>query len=285
MTSYYCVDGEQCCGLYDAFNCMSAGGECCAALSVYGYGLWCGAGTTCVVRAGFVQCEDESGALGAAASSQAESLASTTARPSATESPAYTDLSYTSLLRTSLPAAPDPTARPSRSPATTKSKAWIAGAVLGPLLGLALLASLLVLLCVVRKRQRRTKAVHAPGSAPPNTTQHPYLGPTLPPPAAHPDFKTPAYTQQHEIPTPMASPPPRYPPSSPAPAPVSPQPVYAYHAYTNELHDQSIPHPRTPVHDGDGTTPQPQPVYGNATELPLSSTAQPAGGGAQELHG
>lgn len=278
---------------------MDPGGECCADLSEYGYGLWCTAGTTCVIENGLVQCQDESGDVFSADSSAAEIP---TATATGSDEPFETGGSSSGGSSGS---------SGSRTKTKKKSKAWIAAAVIVPLIGIAVIAGIVFFLFMLRKKKRANANASAvpnfnqqgggPGNPPAMTQQQPVMSgppPATPAPqmgmspmpqhatpAQNPDLKTPAYTQQYEVPSPVSSPPPQWTPASPAPTTAQPV-VYAYQqGAAPELHGQAITSPVSPMNTGNGggyTPPmqQSRPVYPNAMEMPA---AQAPRQGAQEL--
>ncbi|KAF2688740.1 hypothetical protein K458DRAFT_152047 [Lentithecium fluviatile CBS 122367] len=315
--SYYYCYGSTCCGI-TAYSCMPAGAECCAGISEYGLGLYCDAGTSCVIQNGLVQCENDSGETFTADSSTVEAT-------STTDGPTSTATDETSSTDTSdEPTSTGSSGSSSRKSSKKKSKAWIGGAVAGPLIGIAIIAGIVFLLAALKKKKAKADAASAamanqqniggaPGggqgqlqmtSAPmsPETQgQQPNMNGAY---APHPDNKSPAYTQQYEVPTPINSPPPQWTPASPPPPPISPMPMHAQplasqppqqQQYGNEMYGLGATTVVSPMSTGNGgggytqNMHQPQAMhqqgYGGAMELPTAPASQPARGGAQELHG
>jgi hypothetical protein len=261
-------------------------------------------------------CANESGDTVSADSSAANEATSTTDNPSTatdtTDEPTTTSESGSSGSSDSSGSSSS-----NKSSSKKKSKAWIAGAVAGPLIGIAVIAAVVFFLFVVKKKKKANTTV---GYATVNTNQQNGAAPggnnfqqsaMAPAPQMNmaptqtttqfQDNKTPAYTQHYDVPTPLSSPPPQWTPASPAataisPVPVNAQPMYAQQpappaqqSFGSELHAQSVSPAVSPMNTGNGgygqQMHQPQPVRGNAMELPTTQAAQPGRGGAQELSG
>jgi hypothetical protein len=306
---------------------MPAGAQCCASLTTYGEGVYCEVGTSCTVQGGYVVCANESGDIFSADSSAADVATSTTdyyesSTTDTSDEPTSTDGGGGSSSGSSK----------SKSIPKKKSKAWIAGAVIGPLIGIAIVAAVTFFLAMLKKKKAaKANAGAGAGAAYTPTTgtdqqgggapggqmnQTPQMNPPMnqtsnpqmaaAPMAQNADSKTPAYTQQYEAQTPMASPPPQWTPASPAPNNISPLPVHAQPMYaqqttpspqpfTNELHAQSLSPAVSPMNSGNGAygqpgypqqpMHQPQPMYGNTTGFPTAQGGQTGRDGAQELRG
>ncbi|KAF2640713.1 hypothetical protein P280DRAFT_549527 [Massarina eburnea CBS 473.64] len=333
-SSYYCV-GSDCCGI-TTYNCLPSGAECCASLSTWGYGLYCLSGTSCVVVSGYIQCQKTSGGgyISAGSSARPTATGTSTGTRRATATPTSTDEND--------PEQTDGGGSGSGSSSSntstkkkSKGKAWIAGAVVGPLIGIALVGAVVFFLCVVKKKQK--KKAEANNAASIVSNNNPYNNnnnggggissvPPNPPMSPAPNMggsmpeKTPTYYQQYEVPTPIASPPPQWSPAAPTPTPgpqwntpapapqngqwtpASPVPTAISPAQTaaspapipppqtaNELYGDNAIGPVSPTSTGNGggyaqpmqTLPhQPQPVRGNAMELPTNSGIQ-----SQPRHG
>ncbi|KAF2996251.1 hypothetical protein E8E13_003992 [Curvularia kusanoi] len=163
-------------------------------------------------------------------------------------------------ISTTTPAAATQTAEPKSS-----SKAWIAGVVVGPLLGLALVAAG-VLLCLRRKKKKNAQAPHhgVATMAPVNPSQPPtgVTGYTDAKPQFQPAQGTyynsqqeQAYPQQGAFSPPQVSP------------PVSPAPQYAYQApYNTSSSPSNAPYTQDVKHA----------AHGGAAELGGSNVIAPA---------
>ncbi|CAI6333872.1 unnamed protein product [Periconia digitata] len=258
-SSYYCIN-TLCCGI-TSYNCLPTGAECCSSLSAYGFGLFCPSGSTCVIESGYVQCQRTSGGFESAESSLA---------PTATGTSSGTASQTRSVTSETTSSTTDESESDSKTKTKKKkSKAWIAGAVVGPLLGIALIAAVTFFLSVVKKNKAKKAAAANTATimAQNNTNNQGYYGngkPEItpaPPTQIHQDQKPTmfAHTQSYDNPpTPLGSPPPQWtPPAQPQPqtsttpswpgsSPASPSPTVVapvpIAAHTNNV----VPPPNVP---------------------------------------
>ncbi|KAF1961338.1 hypothetical protein CC80DRAFT_488637 [Byssothecium circinans] len=329
LSSYYCLNSE-CCGT-TLYNCLPSGAQCCASLSSYGYGLYCLSGSTCTVVGGYVQCQKTGGGYISAGSSLKPTATGTSTATRRTSTATATDEDEPGQTSRggSSSSSSSSSSGSSRKKTKSKSKVWIAGAVAGPLIGIAVIGAVVFFLCIVKKKQKKkADATNAAAMAVNNNPNNPNNNNNG---GYGEDYKSPAYVQQYAAPTPIASPPPQWTPAAPtsvpAPqqqwnntpppaldqqnnhwAPASPA-VTAISPVPNVVSPAPIPPPQTvnefygpngngpvsPMSTGNGggygqsvqpQAYQPQPVRGNAMELPTGQGVHAAPrNGAQELGG
>lgn len=326
-STYYCIDTD-CCGI-TTYNCLPTGAECCASLSKYGYGLFCPSGSTCVINSGYVQCQRTSGggfiSAGSSLVPTATGISSGTSTPTSTRT-----RSATSTTTTAGDADQDTNSSSSSKSSSSSSgkkkkggKGWIAGAVAGPLLGIALIAAVTFFLFIVRRKKAKKNAAAASAAAVAqnNNPNPPHDGNGGAAAAAGMTQESKpamyAHTATYEVPpTPLGSPPPQYPtpapsqqgqawqtPASPSPTVVAPVPIAPQHninnntvpppQVSNELYGGQAVGPVSPMSTGNGVQQQGQQQQqqtwsyqhpsSNAMELPTAPAVQNPRGGAHEM--
>ncbi|KAJ4359126.1 hypothetical protein N0V95_002450 [Ascochyta clinopodiicola] len=175
-------------------------------------------------------------------------------------------------------------ATPSLIPDTTpkkksSSKAWIAGVVIGPIIGLALIG-FLAWFCIRRKKRSNPTAAAATGAAPPSNTYNTYPQPAAPTgPASPPQYYPPPMQQNQAAGTvPFGVADAKHTPSSPTSPVPNPQSMYG----TQPQWPQQGGHagPGQPVYNAPSPSmsPQPQGAYAETSahyQQPQAHEARP----------